>query len=168
MATLDDRLDYVLGGKTAEKARRELRDPHRQRPAAPLSPQVQRGLDGARRGRGTDLEEGEHVTFVDVITETRVGDMKPRPGKPKPKYLRRHAGQPSAEGHRHVLQRQWLIDKLVPRAPASCCPARSSYSRARMQLTHPAFLVLDSPSGKTPGTKSLKTIAKRIGGNRRG
>ena len=32
-----------------------------------------------------------------------------------------------------------------------------------MQLTHPAFLVLESPSGKNIGTKSLKTIAESSG-----
>ena len=32
-----------------------------------------------------------------------------------------------------------------------------------MQLTHPAFLVLKSPSGKEIGTKSLKTIANASG-----
>ena len=32
-----------------------------------------------------------------------------------------------------------------------------------MQLTHPAFLVLQSPGGKEIGTKSLKTIAEASG-----
>ena len=32
------------------------------------------------RGEDEDLrlEEGEHVTFVDVITDTKIGDMKPQ------------------------------------------------------------------------------------------
>ena len=37
------------------------------------------------------------------------------------------------------------------------------YFKGTMQLTHPAFLVLESPSGKTIGTKSLKTIAATSG-----
>ncbi len=34
------------------------------------------------------------------------------------------------------------------------------YFKGTMQLTHPAFLVLDSPSGKEIGTKSLAKIAE--------
>ena len=37
------------------------------------------------------------------------------------------------------------------------------YFKGAMQLTHPAFLVLKSPSGKEIGTKSLKTIADASG-----
>ena len=33
------------------------------------------------------------------------------------------------------------------------------YFRGAMQLTHPDFLVLKSPKGRTFGSKSLKTIA---------
>jgi ATP-dependent DNA helicase RecG len=33
------------------------------------------------------------------------------------------------------------------------------YYRGTMQLTHPGFLILNSPSGRLGGTKSLKTIA---------
>ena len=38
------------------------------------------------------------------------------------------------------------------------------YFRGVMQLTHPAFLVLDSRPGRTVGTKSLKTIAETATG----
>ena len=38
------------------------------------------------------------------------------------------------------------------------------YFKGTMQLTHPAFLVLESPSGKNIGTKSLKTIAEASSG----
>ena len=37
------------------------------------------------------------------------------------------------------------------------------YFKGTMQLTHPAFLVLESPSGQIVGTKSLKTIAATSG-----
>ena len=36
-----------------------------------------------------------------------------------------------------------------------------------MQLTHPAFLILDSPDGKNRGTRSLKNIADRLAGHHR-
>ena len=37
------------------------------------------------------------------------------------------------------------------------------YYRGAMQLNHPAFLILQSPTGKQAGTKSLKTIAETSG-----
>src|SRR5262249_53356530 len=37
------------------------------------------------------------------------------------------------------------------------------YRRGTTRLTHPAFLVLESPRGKQIGTKSLKTIATTSG-----
>ena len=33
------------------------------------------------------------------------------------------------------------------------------FYKGAMQLTHPAFLILDSPDGKNRGTRSLKSIA---------
>ena len=46
-----------------------------------------------------------------------------------------------------------MLKKSSSQAPGSCCRARSSYFRARMQLTHPAFLVLDSPTARAVGTQ---------------
>ena len=37
------------------------------------------------------------------------------------------------------------------------------YFKGTLQLTHPAYFVLESPTGKTIGTKSLKTIAAASG-----
>jgi ATP-dependent DNA helicase RecG len=39
------------------------------------------------------------------------------------------------------------------------------YYKGTMQLTHPAYLILNSPSGRLGGTKSLKTIAASAGGH---
>ena len=36
-----------------------------------------------------------------------------------------------------------------------------------MQLTHPAFLILDSPDGKHRGTRSLKKHRRRLAGHQR-
>ena len=36
------------------------------------------------------------------------------------------------------------------------------YFKGTMQLTHPAFLVLGTPSGKIAGTRSLKAIAEAV------
>ena len=53
-----------------------------------------------------------------------------------------------------------MIDKLVSQTRIMLS-GEVGYFKGTMQLTHPAFLVLESPSGKKLGTKSLKTIAKR-------
>ena len=42
------------------------------------------------------------------------------------------------------------------------------FFKGTMQLTHPAFLILDSPTGRSGGgTKSLKKIAESLAGRRR-
>ena len=46
------------------------------------------GMTVRGEGDDLDLEEGEHVTFVDTITETKVGDMKPQYDK-KTKRMRK-------------------------------------------------------------------------------
>ena len=88
MVALDDRLDYVLGKKTANKLEEHLgivtvNDLLRHYPRKYSEGMKVRGED-----EELDLEEGEHVTFVDVITETKVGDMKPTPRNRHPIYLR--------------------------------------------------------------------------------
>ena len=76
MAALTDRLDYVIGKKAAGPLEehfgiRTVNDLLRHYP--------RKYSDGMTvLGEGEELEEGEHVTFVDVITATKVGDMKPR------------------------------------------------------------------------------------------
>ncbi len=42
---------------------------------------------------------------------------------------------------------------------------RSGFFKGALQLTHPAYLVLDSPTGKTPGSKAMKAIATELGGD---
>ncbi|MBV9514578.1 MAG: ATP-dependent DNA helicase RecG, partial [Mycobacteriaceae bacterium] len=56
----------------------------------------------------------------------------------------------------------WMIDKLVPNTRIMLS-GEVDYFKGALQLTHPAFLVLESPSGKEIGTKSLKTIAATSG-----
>ncbi len=161
MATLDDRLDYVLGGTTAKKLEenfgmRTVNDLLRHYPRKYSEGMTVRGKD-----EELDLEEGEHVTFVDVITDTTVGDMKPRPGKPQPKYLRVTLGKHRPKVTATFFNANWMIDKLV-RGTRIMLSGEVEY-KGGMKLSHPAFLVLASPSGKTPGTKSLKTIATAAG-----
>ncbi len=73
MATLDDRLDYLLGGATAKKLDenfgiRTVNDLLRHYPRKYSEGMTVRGED-----EELELEEGEHVTFVDVITDASDG-----------------------------------------------------------------------------------------------
>ena len=104
MAALTDRLDYVLGKKAAGPLEehfgiRTVNDLLRHYP--------RKYSDGMTvLGEGEELEEGEHVTFVDVITATEVGDMNRSRSQPRSEeqVARHHAGTSTAQGDRHVLQ----------------------------------------------------------------
>ncbi|MDT7732677.1 MAG: ATP-dependent helicase RecG, partial [Mycobacterium sp.] len=118
-------------------------------------------------GEGEELEEGEHVTFVDVITATKVGDMKPRfdpktKKMKKPKWLRVTLGHRRPEVTATFFNAGYMIENL-PKDTRLMLSGEVKYFRGSMQLSHPAFLVLESPTGRQIGTKSLKTIASMSG-----
>lgn len=162
MVALDDRLDYVLGKKTANKLEEHLgivtvNDLLRHYPRKYSEGMKVRGED-----EELDLEEGEHVTFVDVITETKVGDMKPTPRNRHPIYLRVTLGKHRSKVTATFFNANWMRDKLVEDTRVMLS-GEVKYYRGAMQLNHPAFLILQSPTGKQAGTKSLKTIAETSG-----
>ena len=103
MAALTDRLDYVLGKKAAGPLEehfgiRTVNDLLRHYP--------RKYSDGMTvLGEGEDLEEGEHVTFVDVITATG-RSRSGRTGRKKRKYLVVTLGTRRPEGDRDLLQRE--------------------------------------------------------------
>ena len=165
MAVLTDRLEYVLGKKAAGPLEehfgmRTVNDLLRHYP--------RKYSDGMTMlGEGEELEEGEHVTFVDVITATKTGDMKPK-FDPKtkrmktPKWLRVTLGHRRPEVTATFFNAGWMIDKL-PEGTRLMLSGEVKYFRGTLQLSHPAYYVLESPTGKTIGTKSLKTIAAAAG-----
>jgi ATP-dependent DNA helicase RecG len=167
VAVLTDRLDYVLGKKAADPLEesfgiRTVNDLLRHYPRKYSDGMTVRG-----EGEDLDFEEGEHVTFVDVITDTKTGDMRPQPtkqpGKPrKRKWLRVTLGDHRPTVTATFFNADWMIGKLVE-GTRIMLSGEVGYFKGTMQLTHPAFLVLESPSGKKPGTKSLKTIADTSG-----
>ena len=162
MATLGDRLDFVLGRTTAKKLEenfgiRTVNDLLRHYPRKYSEGMTVRGGD-----EDLDVEEGEHVTFVDVITDTKSDYMKPRPDKRKRKWLRVTLGNHRPKVTATFFNADWMIGKLVPDTRIMLSGEVKYFGRT-MQLTHPAFLVLHSPSGDKPGTKSLKTIATASG-----
>ena len=165
MATLTDRLDYVLGKKAAGPLEehfgiRTVNDLLRHYP--------RKYSDGMTvLGEGEELEEGEHVTFVDVITATKTGDMKPRfdpktKKMKKPKWLRVTLGHRRPEVTATFFNAGWMAENL-PQGTRLMLSGEVKYFRKALQLSHPAFLVLESPTGKQIGTKSLKTIASTSG-----
>ncbi|MFZ0832503.1 MAG: ATP-dependent DNA helicase RecG [Mycobacterium sp.] len=162
MATLDDRLDHLLGRKTARKLEenfgiRTVNDLLRHYPRKYAEGMSVRGEDD-----DLDLDEGEHVTFVDVITKAEFGDMKPRPKNPKPKWLRVTLGEHRPKVTATFFNAGWMLDKLVE-GTRLMLSGEIEHRKGEMRLSHPEFLVLKSPSGKTPGTKSLKAIATASG-----
>jgi len=156
VATLTDRLDYLLGKKAAGPLEehfgiRTVNDLLRHYP--------RKYSDGMTvLGEGEDLEEGEHVTFVDVITKAEAKPMRRQPGKRQRKYLRITLGHRRPEVTATFFNADYMIDNL-PEGTRLMLSGEVTYFRKTLQLTHPDFLVLESPLGKKIGTKSLKTIA---------
>jgi ATP-dependent DNA helicase RecG len=162
VVALTDRLDHVIGAKSAKPLEqyfgiRTVNDLLRHYPRA-----YSDGMSVRGEGEELDLEEGEHVTFVDEITDTKVGEMKPQRGKRPRKWLRVTLGHRRPSVTATFFNADWMIDKL-PKGTRLMLSGEVGYFKGTTQLTHPAFLVLSSPSGKEIGTKSLKTIADSSG-----
>jgi ATP-dependent DNA helicase RecG len=162
MAGLTDRLDRVIGAKSAGPLEeyfglRTVNDLLRHFPRKYSDGMTVRG-----EGQELDLEEGEHVTFVDEVTKAEAKPMKKLPGKRQRMYLRLTLGKRRPEVTATFFNADWMVDKLVP-GTRLMLSGEVKYFRNTLQLTHPGFLVLESPVGKTIGTKSLKTIAATSG-----
>ncbi|MHA3022676.1 ATP-dependent DNA helicase RecG [Mycobacterium sp. BMJ-28] len=159
MVGLGDRLINVLGAKAAAKldeafGLQTVNDLLRHFP--------RKYSDGmAVSGEGEDLElaEGDHVTLVDVITEAVAKPMRRQPGKRQRMYLRVTLGNRRPEVTATFFNADYLIKDLVV-GTRLMMSGEVKFFRQTVQLDHPAFLVLDSPSGRTIGTKSLKSIAE--------
>ena len=158
MATLDDRLDMVIGGKAAEP----LEDHLGLRTVGDLVRYFPRKYSDAMSVRGEgedlDLEEGEHVTFVDVITEAKLLWTN---RQPKRQYLVVTLGHRRPKVTATFFNVKYLKHSLVEGAKVMLS-GEVGYFRSVMQLTHPAFLVLRS-DGTGVGTKSLSAIAGAAG-----
>jgi ATP-dependent DNA helicase RecG len=157
VAVLTDRLEYVLGKKAAGPLEehfgiRTVNDLLRHYP--------RKYSDGMTvLGEGEELEEGEHVTFVDVIAKA---DVKWTNRSPKREYLVVTLRDRRPKVTATFFNAKFLKKGLVE-GTRLMLSGEVGYFRGTMQLTHPAFLVLESPSGRQFGTKSLKTIAAASG-----
>jgi ATP-dependent DNA helicase RecG len=155
MATLSDRLDYVLGAKSAKP----LDDVFGMRTVDDLLRHYPRSYVEGTSVRGVGDEqpvEGQHVTLVDEITDAALIPIRNRP---RDKLFRVTLGS----GRNTVTAtffhpKPWIREKLA-KGTRVMLSGEVGYFRGAMQLTHPDFLVLESPDGKHHGSRSLKNIA---------
>ncbi|PQP52730.1 ATP-dependent DNA helicase RecG, partial [Mycolicibacterium austroafricanum] len=107
------------------------------------------------RGEGEDLEVGEHVTFVDVIDEAELKRVRNQPSR---EFLVVTLRDRRPKVTATFFNPKYLKNTLVEGAKVMLS-GEVGYYRGTMQLTHPAFMVLNSASGKKIGTKSLTSVA---------
>ncbi|ORV58243.1 ATP-dependent DNA helicase RecG [Mycobacterium europaeum] len=154
MATLRDRLDFVVGAKAADQLDEELGihtvdDLLRHYPRS--------YTEGATRWDSDDQRPpaGEHITIVDTITETKTWPMKKTP--------KRDCHRITLGSGRNKVTATFFnanyLKKDLTKGTKVMLSGEVGFFKNVMQLTHPAFLILDSPDGKSRGTSSLKNIA---------
>ena len=155
MASLSDRLDYAIGGKAAKDLDaifgiRTVDDLLRHYPRDYTEGATVRGDDDQRP------EEGQHITIVDTITATESFKAK------KPPYRMVHRitlGSGRNKVTATFFNANFIMKDLVKDAKVMLS-GEVGYYKGAVQLTHPAFLILESPGGKKYGTRSLSKIAE--------
>lgn len=154
VASLSDRLDRVLGATAADAldeqfGMRTVDDLLRHYPRSYVEGAARVGIGDARP------EAGEHITIVDVITDTYSFPMKKKPNR---KCLRITVGGGRNKVTATFFNADYIMRDLTKHTKVMLS-GEVGYYKGAMQLTHPAFLILDSPDGKNHGTRSLKSIA---------
>jgi ATP-dependent DNA helicase RecG len=154
MVTLSDRLDYVVGAKAANPLDevfgiRTVDDLLRHYPRSYVEGTSVRGAADERPAAG------EHVTLVDEITSVV---ERPIRSRPKDKILLVTLGSGRGKVTATFFNPRYL-KKGLTKGTRVMLSGEVGFFRGAMQLTHPAFLILDSPDGKNHGSSSLKNIA---------
>ncbi len=158
MVGLGDRLDLVIGAKSADPLDevfgiKTVGDLLRHYPRTYVARTATRGVEDERP------EEGEHITLIDVITETSFGWMKKKSPKQKArKFLRITLGSGRGKVTATFFNAEYLMKDLTKKTKVMLS-GEVGYFNGVMQLTHPAFLVLDSADGKNTGSGALRSIA---------
>jgi len=162
VVALNDRLDYIVGAKAADSLDdvfgiRTVDDLLRHYPRSYVEGTTVRGADDERP------EEGEHITVVDTITDAVARPMKKQPQrKPsqkkqrKDEYLVITVGSGRDKMTATFFHAGWLKEQLTV-GTRVMLSGEIKFFRDRLHLTHPAFLVLDSPTNV--GSRSLRRIA---------
>ncbi len=158
MAALTDRLDHLLGAKAA----RALDEIFGIRTVDDLLRHYPRKYSQGMTvlGEGGDLpEEGEHITFVGEIAEATVRWTNRTPRREYLVITLKNRRPGVSKISATFFNARYLKNQLVE-GTKLMLSGEVGYFRGTMQLTHPAYLVLNAPSGRIGGTKSLKTIAE--------
>ena len=154
MVSLTDRLDAILG----DKASRSLDDVFGIRTVDDLLRHYPRKYSHGMTVLGEDAEppeEGEHITFIDEIEKA---DIRWTNRGTRREYLVVTLANRRPKVTATFFNAKFIKKQLV-KGTRLMLSGEVGYFRGVMQLTHPAYLILNSPSGRIGGTKSLKTIA---------
>jgi ATP-dependent DNA helicase RecG len=154
VASLSDRLDYVVGAKVADP----LDEVFGIRTVDDLLRHYPRSYtEGASRWGADDDKPpaGEHITIVDTITSAV---MLPTRKDPRKKIFRITVGSGRTAVTATFFNARYLSRDLNKNTRVMLSGEVGFYKGA-MQLTHPAFLILDAPDGRNRGTASLKSFA---------
>ncbi|MEE6176522.1 ATP-dependent DNA helicase RecG [Mycobacterium sp. 050134] len=154
MASLGDRLDFVVGAKAADQLDEELGirtvdDLLRHYPRSYTEGATRWDADGRRP------PAGEHITIVDTIAETKTWPMKKTPKKLCHR-ITLGAGRNKVTA---TFFNANYLKKDLTEGTRVMLSGEVGFFNNVIQLTHPAFLILDSPDGRDRGTSSLKNIA---------
>src|SRR3954451_881270 len=151
MAALDDRLDFIVG----KKAAKQLDEGFGIRTVDDLLRHYPRKYSkaGSVLGEGdAPPEEGEHITLVDTITKS---EARWTNRQPKREYLVITLGDRRPKVTATFFNAKYLKKGLIA-GVRGMLSGEVGYFKGTMQLTHPAFLILNS--GK--GSSSLAKIAE--------
>jgi ATP-dependent DNA helicase RecG len=154
VVSLSDRLDCVVGAKVADPldevlGLRTVDDLLRHYPRSHTEGAARWGADDERP------PAGEHITIIDTITATESFPMK----KDRKRMCHRIT---LGSGRGRVTATFFnanYIKKDLTKGTKVMLSGEVGFYKNVMQLTHPAFLLLDPPDGKNRGTASLKSIA---------
>jgi ATP-dependent DNA helicase RecG len=156
VAKLTDRLDFVIGKKSADLLEEHfgiltVNDLLRHYPRK-YSDEMTTAADGE------ELEEGEHVTFVDRITkvEVRLANRAP-----KREYMVVTIGDRKPKVTATFFNVK-VIKRTLKEGQKVMLSGEVGFFKGTLQLTHPAFLVIHE-DGRVAGTRSLKAIAEAEG-----
>jgi ATP-dependent DNA helicase RecG len=154
VVSLSDRLDCVVGAKVADP----LDEVFGIRTVGDLLRHYPRSYtEGASRW-GADDERppaGEHITIIDTITATESFPMK----KDRKRMCHRITLGAGRSRITATFFNANYIKKDLTKGTKVMLSGEIGFYKNVMQLTHPAFLLLDPPDGKNRGTASLKSIA---------
>ncbi|MBI2700875.1 MULTISPECIES: ATP-dependent DNA helicase RecG [Mycobacterium] len=159
MVGLGDRLDMVIGAKSADPLDevfgiKTVGDLLRHYPRSYVARNGTRGIEDERP------EEGEHVTIVDVITSAKPGWMKKRtPNQKQRKFLRITVGSGRGKVTATFFNAEYIMKDLTEGTKVMLS-GEVGYFKGAMQFTHPDYYILDSPHGRSHGSKSLRSIAE--------